>query len=1376
MSGCDRVSFIMRFVYYLYSVLFCALSLFLSFDLYSQAPGIKHFKHYSSNDYQHHVQNWAIAQAKNGILYVANQAGLLEYDGVSWRVIQTPGYDTVHSLAIDDETETIYVGGEGRIGMLRLQPDGSWGYESLLKYLGENAANFSTVWDTHYLKNAVYFRASKFLFRWSSGKMDVYEPAAGNSFKASFVLNGVLLVQEGGRGLLRMENSGLKPMPGGGAFGGKKLRVLVPYDERQTLLTGSRGEEFRLYNTASGDVTSFPTAEYDYVTKHQLAHSVRLKGGNFAVATRSGGVVVIGQDGKLKHKLGDSYGLQAHVISSIFQDGLGNLWLALENGILKIAYASPVSMFAEQSGLRGIVHAVLRHSEDIYAGASTGLYYLESTGGFSRIEGMRGNCVSLAAVGDSILAATTTGVYQVKNKIPGLITQTDSKSLLVSRNYPGRVWCGDKDGFVVLSSTDGRWEIKQRIEGVNKEIRTIAEDNSGNVWLGTPGGTAYKLSFSANDDQPGVIAYDKSHKLPDEEIRVVWAAGHVMFMTDNGLFRFDEKQEIFVTDNTLGDKFANAKYPIFRLAQDGNNNIWFHSRSKNYLAVPEVGNALKYTHYLRPWLPTIQVNVVYPEPDGKTIWYAAVNGLFRFDTTFEKIYTSNYKTFVRKVVINNRLIFSGGEFSAIGSPAKFVVEHSQRKNLHFEFAAPYFEAEAQTEYRTQLNGLDDNWSEWSKKQQRDFTILDSGTYTFQVEAKNVYGDVGATDEFQFRILPPWYMTWWALLLYMAGFILVMFSLVKWRSIRLEKEKRYLEQVVKERTKEIGEKNVQLEEKTHQLEEQSEQLKEMDRIKSRFFANISHEFRTPLTLIMSPLEQMLEGRGDKKNKKDLQMMMRSSQRLLGLINQLLDLSRFDSGKMKLQASCQNIVPFIKGILASFEMAAPRKGLNLEFLPGEPDIPVYFDAPKMEQALQNLLINSVKFTPGGGTITVAVNIETRDRPGDGSGSAGVAKISVKDTGIGISQDQMLHIFERFFQVESPHEKGLKGTGIGLAITKETVNLHHGTISVHSQEGKGTTFVIQLPLGCDHLSEDEIAAAPAPPHVTRDEKDEYIDDGNLFPEGGPLPDTPKDENSGSKTGGKDEEEEETVVLVVEDNEEMRGFICRSLEPYYSVESACDGKEGIDKAKEIIPDLIVSDVMMPEINGYELCRRLKQDLDTSHVPIILLTAKASAESKLQGLGTGADDYVTKPFNTTMLLSRIKNLIDLRKQLQLTIQRQKMQMPARISVSSMDEKFLVNFQEIIEKNLADEDFNIDTLCEKIGMPRATLFKKIKALTGETPNQFIQTYRLERAVQLLREGYGNITDVALAAGFGSSAYFSKCFKDKYGVSPSSYRTSGAPSG
>ncbi len=1155
----------------------------------------------------------------------------------------------------------------------------------------------------------------------------------------------------------------MKLIPEGEKFAAvKKIFMIVPYDS-QKLLIGTRPDGFFVHDKKR--MEPFPTEADEYLNEKKVYQGIRLSNGDLALATLFGGLVVLDPHGRIKHIFDKSCGLQDDDVKCVFEDNQGNLWLTLNKGISKIEYTSSISIHDERSNLPGLVLSMVRHDNVLYVGTTNGLYYLKSPLKFHPIPGIAGICWSLCSSEDSLLAATAGGVFHVKMNIKQPVIKDPSYVLFLSKHYPGRTWCGTSQGLTALLFKNGQWMEEHRFDDIRQEIRSITEDQKGNVWLGTLSGNVFKVESPVNVNQAYVTRYDTSHGLPKGEIYAARAAGHVMFATEQGLFRFNEKSNTFIPDGTLGKEFAGGSHsrPVFRLVEDKNKNIWFHSEGRNHQAVPAAGKAYKI--YSRPFLriPIMQVNAIYPAPNGTTIWFASFEGLIRFDTKVNKDYNLNFQAVIRRVVINGKLIFDGCEYIRSSKRLIPAIDYKDRKNLHFEFAAPFFEAEASTQYRYFLEGHDGNWSEWSSECKMDFTTLDPGLYTFRVRARNVYGNVSSEGVFQFKILPPWYQTWWAFIIYVVLFFALMFLGIKWRSRRLEQEKQRLERLVKARTKEVYHKN-------EQLEEQSQKLKEMDRVKSRFFANISHEFRTPITLIMGPLEQMLAGSESRQQRENVNMMLRNSRRLLRLINQLLDLSRFDSGKMKLQAARQNIVPFIKGTLASFHMLAQQNRLTLECCSEKEDISLYFDARNMEEVMYNLLINAVKFTPANGKITVSVSMDRQGRPKQKGEPPGFVKISVRDTGIGIPKEKLPHIFDRFYQAEGLKEKGQQGTGIGLALTREIVLLHHGKIDVHSQEGKGTEFVIRLPMGHDHLKPEEIASSTGT--VPELKKNKEVETIYMITEEDREEEDFEIEKDTTRED-KTEEQGKNVILVVEDDADVRKYIRGPLEPGYTVVEAADGKQGIAKAREVIPDLIVSDIMMPEVDGYELCRVLKKDVKTSHIPIVLLTAKASEENVIQGLETGADDYITKPFNTKILLTRIKNLIDLRCHLQQKIQKQMLLQPAEISVSSVDQEFIKEVQDIIEKNLSDPEFHVGQLSEKLYMNRVTLYRKILALTGESPTDFIRSYRLKRAAQLLRDNFGNVSEVALAVGFSNLGYFTRCFKEKFHQLPSTYQASEA---
>jgi signal transduction histidine kinase/CheY-like chemotaxis protein/AraC-like DNA-binding protein len=1309
---------------------------------------------------------------------VGNHTGLLEFDGISWRTIDVPN-KTVYSMT-KDENGTIYIGGYNDFGLLAPDEKGTLKYKTLRDRLNSTEMNFSEVWGTHWTKQGIYFQTLDYLFRWHNEKLKTL-PArkTGGRFMASFTCGGQLYIRRNQMGLVQVKGDSCQLAPGGETFADKGIFMMAPYEpDCGKLLIGTGGSGFFIYDgTRAGP---FPTEADDYIKKNWLCHGIPLSSrpGHFAAATNLGGLVIIDSRGRIIDIFTKTHGLLDNDIKYLYQDNRGMLWLALNKGISKIAYPSPFSLYNEQSNLPGLVLSIIGHGRhnDLYVGTTSGLYTLNPDGKFRQIENVPTGCFAVLSVGDSLLAATDRGVFRVNpsNNTRRMIIENISYVLSVSQQDRRRVWVGTGRGLVSLypapDTENGRWKVEY-VNEVDREVRTIVEDGSGSLWMGTTPEGVLKIDFprAGKITHPHVTIYDRSKGLPGGEVNVFWAANHVIFATRQGIYRIDEKTGSCIPDNTLGDAFTGGQGAgdVFRIVEDKNREIWFHSDLKNLHAAPDANTGaftIEKTPLFR--IAPASIYVIYPDLVEDAVWFGGDDGLIRYDKKIKKDYPQGFPTLIRKVWCNRNLVFGGygapveTDASPHRKPHPPLHIDYRNRNLRFEFAAPFFEVETDIQYRTFLEGYKEEWSGWNSEPQKEYTNLDPGRYTFRVQARNVYRRPGSEAVFRFRILRPWYSEWWAFSIYFLVLFLLLFRIVKWRSGKLEREKQKLEHTVKERTNEIEEKNEQLESQTLQLKEQAEKLEEMDKVKSRFFANISHEFRTPLTLIMGPLEQMLFDTHDHKEQKKLHLMLRNSQRLLTLINQLLELSKFESGKMKLQACRQNIIPFLKGIAASFEPVIAKNELDLTFRADREDITLYFDPGKLEEVFFNLLSNAAKFTPPGGDITITVTVNPAGEEDFPSGSL---DLSVRDTGPGIPREQLAHIFDRFYQSDITFEHHTKGSGIGLAIAREIVELHQGTIDVHSSEGKGTEFIIRLPMGKEHLENHQVVDVPVipSPRVSR----------AAIPAEPELTSAPGAETE-IPAADRDLQlmkQEKNIILVVEDNADARDYIRGSLEPTYTVVKADDGRKGVRKAQEIIPDLIISDVMMPEIDGFELCRRLKSDVKTSHIPIVLLTARASEENILQGLETGADDYIIKPFSTRILCARIKNLIDLRRDMQLTLDREMSLQPTKMSVSTIDKKFLKKLKEVIKENIDDPDFNIEQMCKKMNMSQPTLYRKIHALTGESPTEFIRSYRLKRGAELLKNNFGTVLEVAFEVGFSSAAYFTKCFKDKFHQLPSTFQ-------
>jgi signal transduction histidine kinase/ligand-binding sensor domain-containing protein/DNA-binding response OmpR family regulator len=648
--------------------------------------------------------------------------------------------------------------------------------------------------------------------------------------------------------------------------------------------------------------------------------------------------------------------------------------------------------------------------------------------------------------------------------------------------------------------------------------------------------------------------------------------------------------------------------------------------------------------------------------------------------------------------------------------------------LIFEFAALDYSAPGKNHYAYRLRGFNDTWVEAGVARSATFTNLPPGMYTFQVRGSNndgIWNETGTSLEL--RILPPWWRTPWAYGLYLllaAGLVLTV--------------RRY----------EIN--RIRLHQRAEQESEQAERLRELDRARSRFFANVSHEFRTPLTLTLGPLDDLhagFHGPLAPAMAEQVELARRNAGRVLELIDQLLEVARLEVGSTPLRARRIELGEYVARVGEAFRPLAERRSIALHIEVPRESLMAFADPAHLERALANLLSNAFKFTQGGGTVRLVLEA-----------APPVARISVHDDGPGIPAADLPHVFDRFYRGNEATGRHQPGTGIGLALASELVALHGGTLDVESEEGAGSIFTVTLPLGRQHLAPEQLLDEGA--------------SGNWTPRL-PLLSTPLDElpeTDSSEAARNGAPDDVTTVLVVEDNAELRAFIRMHLRGRFRVLEAVDGEQGLEIARRVLPDLVLSDVMMPGLDGYALCRALKADPETDFIPVILLTARAAAEDRLTGLRQEADAYLTKPFQVEELTTRIDNLIALRRRLRARFAGEMDRIPpAAAQVIPDGAKFLEQVRSVIEQRLADDQFGVEELARHVAHSRSHLHRRLKEMAGESPSDMLRRMRLDRAAELLEAGAGSVSEIAYGVGFKSVAHFSNRFQEHFGVRPSAYR-------
>lgn len=1037
-----------------------------------------------------------------------------------------------------------------------------------------------------------------------------------------------------------------------------------------------------------------------------------------------------------------------HVIS-LYQDRSGILWVGTLAGLHKLQLSPNLfrhfSHTSSQLSNNNVSSFCEDHTGVLWVGTAQGLNRFERKNArFTRVvhdphypQNTYKNTISALYedAAQELWVGTTTGLYR-RTREGGFAAYatdgngaraTSSGYIMFIKEDRGRaLWVGTNNGLDKFDATRSRAERFLPNPGDPYSLNNIftisfLESRDSTIWIGTLGGL-HRLNRNTSRFTRFVHDPNDLHSISSD---IIWAIhedryGDIWLGTSAGLNKFERETERF-TLYTTQEGLANNL--VVGILEDDHENLWVstaHGLSRfNY-------RTLSFRNYdVDDGLQSDEFNGAYFKNSKGEMFLGGINGfnVFHPDSIKDNPY-------IPPVVITRFTRFNTDEAEGravvdANIAAKPEIELSYKDNiLTFEFAALSYRSSTKNQYAYKLEGFNDNWIHLGTKREATFTNLDPGEYTLRVKGSNndgIWNEAGTS--LKIIIMPPWWKTWWAYALYALLLLGTVYGLRRYELNRMRlKNQLQIEHV------------------------EAEKMKELDHLKSRFFANISHEFRTPLTLILGPVEQMRGNafRGNVHEAYD--MILRNGRRLLRLINQLLDLARLEAGSLALHMQSANIVTFIKGIVFSFASAAESKGIALRFTSAEENLFAHFDHDKLEKIVSNLLSNALKFTPKGGSVSVQLSVNSDQSRRKPLNTDHCLLIIVKDTGPGIPAELREKIFDRFYQVDASHTRAHEGTGIGLALTKELVALHGGEIHVESEIGHGATFIVRLPL----------RAASGEQSVRIEDRESKIDD-RVF-----------SNQYQASSNQQPATSDAPLLLLIEDHADVRAFMRQYLEPEFRVHEAVDGEDGVALALETIPDLIICDVMMPKRNGYEVCRILKTDEKTSHVPIIMLTAKADAESKVHGLETGADDYLIKPFNAPELLARVHNLIKLREQLRARFGREITLQPKDIAVTSMDEQFLTRAMQLVEAHMSDSELGVEFLAQKIGMSRVHLNRKLRGLTDQTANEFIRTLRLKRAAQLLEKKSATVLEIAYEVGFSNPSYFAECFEKQFGVLPSKF--------
>ena len=990
-------------------------------------------------------------------------------------------------------------------------------------------------------------------------------------------------------------------------------------------------------------------------------------------------------------------------ITCIEQADENRLWLGTnDHGILlwnrSTGKAEPFWRDAEGQLPNPVVSMLKSKDGKLWVGTfNGGLYCMNGSQIRSYKEGV-GNALASnnvwALVEDDkgrIWIASLGGGLQCLEPVSGTFeTYTSSNSALLENNVTSLCWVDNNTLFFGTANQGvGMMDMRTR------EIKKI-QGQSGNV----------KLSNDAVNH-----VYKDSRGL-------VWIA------TREGLNVYDTRRHVFLDLSSVAEAKGNF---IAAITEDQERNMWVSTSRKVIRVTVASDGKGSYLFDSRAYNSEDGLqNCDFNQRSIKTLHNGiiAIGGLYgvnvfapdhiRYNKMLPNVMFTGLSLFDEAVKVGQ----SYGGRVLIEKELNDVenVEFDYKQNIFsVSFASDNYNLPEKTQYMYKLEGFNNDWLTLPLGVHNvTFTNLAPGKYVLRVKAINSDGYVGIKEAtLGIVVNPPFWMSWWAYLLYAVGLVIVLF-LARYRMLKREREKFHLQQIENEVAKN----------------------EEINNMKFRFFTNVSHELRTPLTLIISPLEGMLKETTDELQSTRLQLMYRNAQRLLHLVNQLLDFRKGEMSTHQLSLSEGDIISYVHSVCNSFLLMADKKHIQFSFFSGIDTFSMAFDADKVGKIVMNLLSNAFKFTPEGGRVTVMIEHV--------AGTPDILEIKIADTGIGISDVDKEHIFERFYQAGHKGVEETTGNGIGLSLVRDFVTLHEGEVKVFDNIGMGSVFVIQFPV-------------------------KHVETQVQLPEETGMP-AGDEEDKEMKEEAREETERKNfpLLLIVDDNEDFRIFMRYSLELQYRVKLAVNGKEAWEMMQEELPDLVISDVMMPQMDGNELCRLIKQDKRTAHIPVILLTARQNTEAKLEGLQTGADDYVTKPFNMTILVLRIRKLIELSRYHRVT-QGMIDPAPSEIVITSLDEKLIEKAIKYVEDNMSRTELSVEELSRELGMSRVHLYKKLLQITGKTPIEFIRVIRLKRAAQLLRESQLHVSEVAFEVGFNNPKYFSRYFKDEFGVLPSVYQ-------
>lgn len=1341
------------------NILFSGLFIFICCVAKGQQEGIN-FINFSAKDGLSSTCVNAIIKDQYGYMWFATDDGLNKFDGLNYTVYRHDPKDSTSiggnmiTAIYEDRQGNLWVGNEHTLSLYNRQKDifrnyNFWGNSAVRAICADHLAN---LWIGGY--------SGLYKFNLQNGSVTSFNSqfSKGNHLTSNTVLS---IFEDTRQRLWIGTNAGLN------LFDERTddFVSFLHYDSAANSLTDNivrsitgdaNGNVWFGTNNGLSKLRSDGKTFINYINEvspgWNRIYSVKAdKSGDLWVGTDEGVNVFNIASGKsllVSPDRRNKYSLKGTTVRGIFVDDAGIYWVgSYQGGVNK--YDKNLAFFnlresnpLDPSGLSSpvVTSFVEDPSGNVYVGTDGGglnLYH-RNTGLFTHPKIAPGDnklvILTMELVSDELWIGTfRRGVY-VLNIKNGQVKHLENKGnnglsnneiFCLKNDSKGDVWIGTNGGGVnVYNKKSGNIERFEKTTvspeaGITKNwfVRAIEEDKFGNIWIAASGvgvgiyNPLQKRFKILNSDNSGLSSNMVSCIHMDHN-------GRMWFGTlGGGLNMFDSQSDRFTT---FSEQEGLSNAVVYKILEDDLGNLWLSTNKGLSSFNIKTGRFKNYSYHNGLQRSTFIAGSGVKTKNGE-MYFGGIEGFNYFNPLALRNNNNIPSLQFTSLKIGNRVIVPG-EGEAIKEHISMAkeVRLGYKQNFSLDFIALNYTTPNETRYYYKLEGFDKDWNPAGKSPVAVYNNLDPGEYTFRVRAASEDGAWTTLEKtIKIFVKPPFWRTTYAYIFYVV-FAFSTVALLRYQEMRKLKNRFLLKQ-----------ERLQIKQMIEQERKEAERQHEFDQLKIKFLTNLSHEFRTPISLIAGPVDKLLSIEDNIEKKSHLSMVKRNSNRLLNLVNQLLDFRKLEENELKLNLTKGDVVLFVRDIADSFKDISEARQIGFNFSSSLEHYPTLFDREKMERVLFNLISNAFKFTPKGGKIDLTIE----------KGVDGNLKIFVRDNGVGMSKEEQDKIFDRFFQANQNTGLLNQGNGIGLSIAKEFVRLHGGMITVESTTGKGSLFSLILPFELLPGSTDKFQLMEtAVANVS----------------------APHKNNGKANTPG-------CIVLLIEDDDDFRQYLKDNLKAHYRIVEASNGKEGWQRVLSAHPHVVVSDINMPYMDGITLSRKIKSDKRTSHIPVILLTALTGDSYHLNGLQTGASDYLTKPFNFEILNVKIKNLVVLNQQFKYTYSRQLQVVPSEIAAQpSEDEKLLADITKYVEDNIANPGLSVDELSKQAFMSRGSLYNKIVELTGQPPGEFIRSIRLKKAVAMLEKTKMKVADIGYAVGFSSPNYFARAFKARYQVSPSEY--------